>query len=132
MTSNEIRLAMAQILEPQHKWEIFDDVFINAPQPYKQLVGYRYPAHTGWILAKDYPNDLAATRAAVLTLSATPFKNKDGFWWSQRDEFLRQLEIIVFRDTGNTDGRIQFDLVNYTARQGDEAFLRTLEKWIPL
>jgi hypothetical protein len=77
-------------------------------------------------------HDLNKVHQAAMTLSAKFERNQDGFDWSQRDEFLRQLEIVVIRDSGIQNGRIQFELVNATARQREEALvlaLALLVKW---
>ena|SRR6185312_12740944 len=44
MTNQEITLEIAKMDEPNHAWEITPD----------RIVGYRYPAHTGWIYSKTY------------------------------------------------------------------------------
>lgn len=76
----------------------------------------------------DYPNSLDAIRSAILTLSAVNHPDKDGFDWSERCEYLKQLEAIVFKATGKAE--CQFELVNATAEQQCEAFLRVKGRFV--
>jgi len=79
MSNEEIRLAIAQVLEPQQEWEIFEDIYLNAPQPYRKDVGFRYPAHSGWIIAKNYPEDLNAMHEAAMSMT-TAERKEMRFW----------------------------------------------------
>lgn len=69
-----------------------------------------------------FDSSLDAMREAVLTLSAVNHPDKDGLDWSERCEYLKQLEAIVFKATGKAE--CQFELVNATAEQQCEAFLK--------
>lgn len=122
MTDQEIKIAVAEACG----WNNVRFDYANGSDTFKSWLGEKRGYVNG---PPDYPTDLNATNEVVRSLSADESLNKDGFLWSDRCEFLRQLEIVVTRDTKNTDGRIQFDLVTATARQLDEAFLRTVGKW---
>ena len=120
MSNEEIRLAMAQVLEPQYEWEIFEDIYLNAPQRYRNDVGFRYPAHSGWIIAKNYPEDLNAMHEAEKTLE-------------HPEAYASRLGPILLRDkaVSNMDGTTawHFAFSHATACQRAEAFLKTKGLW---
>lgn len=85
MTDNEINLEVAKILEPHQKWEIFEDIYLYAKPPYAKHVGYRYPAHTGWIMCKNYAGNEQAAVLACLHMAKLGWHlcanmGRDGTW----------------------------------------------------
>lgn len=66
----------------------------------------------------DYPNDLNAMHEAVTTLC----QEDQGVFWNKLNE-------VVSRTTKEIKMSFGFHLVNATARQRAEAFLRTIGKW---
>lgn len=121
MSPEAQQLALAKFCEPEQRWEIFDDVYVGAETPYKKLVGYRYPAHTGWILAKDYLNDLNAMHRAEKKL---PRGLAVSFGYYLTD--------CLERDVPESKRGIEFVescLWHTTAAQRAEALLRVIGKW---
>lgn len=111
MKIEEQRLALAEWDEPHQKWEIFEDIFIGADPPYRKHVGYRYPAHSGWVLAKNYPNDLNAMHEAEKLL----------------DE--KNLQFTYSHNLYNIVVPENVQPFRATAAQRAEALLRTIGKW---
>lgn len=75
----------------------------------------------------DYLNDLNAMHEAFLMLSPKVFKDRFGFNWTLRIEFLKNLENIVIAK----EERVEcLDvIVNATSRDRAEALLHTIGKW---
>jgi hypothetical protein len=48
---DEMWIEVLKWMQPQQNWEIFEDIYLGAKPPYEKKIGYRYPAHSGWILA---------------------------------------------------------------------------------
>lgn len=73
----------------------------------------------------DYPNDLNAMHEAILKLDRT-IHDKDV---CLRDVFSSELEELITKSRSTPEIWSMFDLLNTTARQRCEAFLRTVGKW---
>lgn len=92
--------AVAELDDPHHKWEI-------AHSPHNEgKVGYRYPAHDGWIYAKRYTESYDAIIPVIQ---------------KQSDEIKTACDILVLDENNSF-----FDV---TPAQLTEALLRFTGKW---
>ena len=77
------------------------------------------------------PRDFCFSRDTVAEaearLSDVPFTDKDGQQWSERCEYMRQLELVVYRDTRVSE--CNFELYTASAAQRAEALCRALGLW---
>lgn len=126
MSGAEIVLKLAQFEEPQQAWEIFEDIYLNAKQPYEKKVGYRYPAHSGWVLAKNYLHDLNAVHEVEMKLGPV----KWNLYTHYLEVVVRDPETEMFKSGAwqgiNPSRLIDACLVHATARQRCEALIRVI------
>lgn len=139
MTEHEMRLALVEksgelVYEPDGDMILArqsDEKFINLQEsdccfePTEQLAGVRFMELYPDALP-NYAQDLNAIRQIALNLSSEQFLNKDGQKWSDRCEFMKQLEEIVVRDSDTIE--CNFEFYNATALQRCEALCRV---WFP-
>lgn len=120
MTEEQQRIAIAQDVLPQQKWERILD-----PDGKTWVIGYRYPAGRGYILAPDYLHDLNAMHEVLATLLSDGNWRKF-IWWLEHILKLGHMEDgCVQRETTT-----EMMLINATAAQRAEAFLRVKGLWL--
>ena len=111
MTEQEQRITIAKVLWPE---------VIEASGPFNVPAVRDIKNRVDWIRCPDYPNDLNAMNDACKCLTI-----------NQRVMFYGHLYAITQRQfEGESDeDSYSFALVNATASQRAEAFLRSVSKW---
>ncbi len=116
MTPDQIIKAVAELDEPHQKWEHILD-----PDCKTHVVGYRYPAHRGYIAAKPY----LSSRDAIIPVIEKRVKGLN-----QMNKFLSSLCKKDFQfGMLLTEGEV-FYLLTSTPAQLCEALLRATNRWI--
>lgn len=116
MTDLEIIIETARLDDPRPRWEIHSE-YCNGKET--QYVGYRYPAHAGWIFAKDY----LASRDAIVPVIVNVYNGKG-------EDCIQAFEDLLLLEQGIRASGIKLMRGLYaTPRQLCVALLKAVGKW---